>query len=360
MPSSLPSGSAAQLARRLRILKLMVQIDAGFNALIFCLLWLGSSRINPLLIGVMIGLLVLNGVTWLLAHLKYVEPGVHIFFATLIIATFLSSLSNGVQNPALPTLFLPIVGATLLLRPRWSFIYAGFALLTVILIMLFVPTATSATSSRLSQFILVAVLYCAFFMITALLSYLAARGLEDSLAESERRGMALERANRDQERRIDLRTSDLQQALATISEREQALQQTIAQLEDSNSTIREMSVPVIPLARGVIVMPLIGAIDSARADLFLGQLLKSVEQERARTVMIDITGVPIIDTQVAGILIKAAQAVRLLGATVCLVGVRPEVAQAIIGLGIDLSMIRTQRDLQSGLAGIDLGARVAA
>jgi rsbT co-antagonist protein RsbR len=112
----------------------------------------------------------------------------------------------------------------------------------------------------------------------------------------------------------------------------------------------ELSTPLIPIANGVVVMPLIGSIDSGRAQKVLETLLSGVAESRANRVILDITGVPVVDTQVANALLRAAQAVKLLGAQIILTGIRPEVAQTLVGLGIDLSGIQTLGTLQSGIA----------
>jgi rsbT co-antagonist protein RsbR len=111
-----------------------------------------------------------------------------------------------------------------------------------------------------------------------------------------------------------------------------------------------MSVPVVPVADGVLALPLVGALDSQRAALLTERLLEAIHRDRARTILIDITGVSVVDTQVAAALLRAAQAVRMLGAEPVLVGIRAEVAQTVVGLGLDLSHITSRRDLRSGLA----------
>jgi rsbT co-antagonist protein RsbR len=100
---------------------------------------------------------------------------------------------------------------------------------------------------------------------------------------------------------------------------------------------------------GVIAMPLIGSIDSHRAQQVIETLLEGVNTTGAQIVILDVTGVPVVDTQVANTLLRSAQAVRLLGAEVLLTGIRPEVAQTIVGLGLDLSHIRTLATLQDGV-----------
>lgn len=134
---------------------------------------------------------------------------------------------------------------------------------------------------------------------------------------------------------------------------ENALQQQLAHEETirtQQAMLAELSTPLIPLNEHVTVMPLIGAIDSARAQQVIETLLQGIASRSARVAILDITGVPLVDTQIANVLIQAAQAVKLLGAQVVLTGIRPEVAQTLVGLGADLSGIITRGNLQSGIA----------
>ena len=91
-------------------------------------------------------------------------------------------------------------------------------------------------------------------------------------------------------------------------------------------------------------------IDSNRAQQVIETLLAGVAASRAATAILDLTGVQVVDTQVANALLRAAQAVKLLGARVVLTGIRPEIAQTLVGLGLDLSGITTRATLQSGIA----------
>lgn len=116
------------------------------------------------------------------------------------------------------------------------------------------------------------------------------------------------------------------------------------------AALRELSTPLIPIIDGVVAMPLIGSIDSGRAQQVIETLLTGVAASHATVVILDITGVPVVDTQVASALLRAAQAVKLLGAEVMLTGIRPEVAQTLVGLGVNLSAITTRSTLQSGIA----------
>lgn len=139
-----------------------------------------------------------------------------------------------------------------------------------------------------------------------------------------------------------------------ITERKRAeeeravLQQQI--IETQSAALRELSTPLIPIANNVVIMPLIGAIDSQRAQQIMETLLEGVANHQAEIAIIDITGVQLVDTQVANALIRASQAVKLLGAKVVLTGIQPQIAQTLVHIGIDLSDIITRATLQSGIA----------
>ncbi|OEH93068.1 STAS domain-containing protein [Bacillus solimangrovi] len=113
--------------------------------------------------------------------------------------------------------------------------------------------------------------------------------------------------------------------------------------------LQELSSPLIPLFDRITIMPLIGTIDTERAQLIMENLLGGVVKHRSEVVLIDITGVPVVDTMVAHHIIQAVEAVRLIGAQAILVGIRPEIAQTIVNLGIDLSQFPTQSTMKKGL-----------
>jgi PAS domain S-box-containing protein len=138
-----------------------------------------------------------------------------------------------------------------------------------------------------------------------------------------------------------------------ITDRKQA-ERAQVQLQEQiiaaqQAALRELSTPIIPLGEGVIALPLIGSIDSARAQQIIENLLVGVGEHGASTAILDITGVQVVDTQVANALLRAAQSVKLLGANVIITGIRPEVAQTLVGLGLDLSGIVTLATLQGGI-----------
>ncbi len=113
--------------------------------------------------------------------------------------------------------------------------------------------------------------------------------------------------------------------------------------------LQELSASLIPVFEKISVMPLVGTIDTERAKLIMENLLEGVVRQRAEVVLLDITGVPVVDTMVAHHLIQAADAVRLVGAKCMLVGIRPEIAQTIVTLGINLIDFTTTSTLQRGM-----------
>jgi anti-anti-sigma regulatory factor len=130
--------------------------------------------------------------------------------------------------------------------------------------------------------------------------------------------------------------------------REGLVQQEIIRAQEA--TLAELSTPLVPINDRVMAMPLIGAVDARRAGRVLEALLEGVAARRARVTILDITGVPRVDAQVAEALVRAARAVQLLGAHMVLSGIRPDVAQTLVELGADLGGIVTVSTLQAAIA----------
>lgn len=133
------------------------------------------------------------------------------------------------------------------------------------------------------------------------------------------------------------------------AERErQAMQEQIIQAQQA--ALRELSTPLMPIADGVVVMPIIGAIDSMRAQQVMETLLQGIAEHNAEIAILDITGVKVVDTQVAAALIRAAQAARMLGARVVLTGISPEIAQTLVHIGVEMREMVAKPTLQQGIA----------
>ncbi|MFQ3662144.1 MAG: PAS domain-containing protein [Chloroflexaceae bacterium] len=133
------------------------------------------------------------------------------------------------------------------------------------------------------------------------------------------------------------------------AERErQAMHEQIIQAQQV--ALRELSTPLVPIADGVVAMPIIGTIDTLRAQQIMETLLQGIAEHQARIAILDITGVRVVDTQVAGALIRAARASSLLGARVVLTGISPAIAQTLVHIGAELREMVTRPTLQEGIA----------
>jgi rsbT co-antagonist protein RsbR len=120
-------------------------------------------------------------------------------------------------------------------------------------------------------------------------------------------------------------------------------------IREQQEAIRELSTPVLQVRERLLILPIIGAIDPQRARQLTEQLLRGIRTNRARVVVIDITGVAALDSSVANHLVQTVEASRLLGATVIVTGLSPEIAQTLVTIGVDLGKMNTVGDLQGGI-----------
>ncbi|MGB9879836.1 MAG: STAS domain-containing protein, partial [Anaerolineae bacterium] len=126
-------------------------------------------------------------------------------------------------------------------------------------------------------------------------------------------------------------------------------QQSAQKLDELQKMLTELATPIIRIWTDVLLIPLIGSLDATRAQTMAETLLSRTSANRAKVVVVDVTGVPVIDTMVGGFLIEMFAAVRLLGAEVILTGIKPEVAHTLVKLGVDFSTVNIARDLEDAL-----------
>ena len=131
-------------------------------------------------------------------------------------------------------------------------------------------------------------------------------------------------------------------AVGFVQERERIIRQ-------QQEAIRELSTPVLQVRERLLILPIIGVIDPQRNRQLTEQLLRAIRTNRAKVVVIDITGVAAMDSNVANQLVQTVEASRLLGATVIVTGLSPEIAQTLVTIGVDLSEMATVGDLQGGI-----------
>jgi rsbT co-antagonist protein RsbR len=131
-------------------------------------------------------------------------------------------------------------------------------------------------------------------------------------------------------------------AINFVQERERVIRQ-------QQEAIRELSTPVLQVRERLLILPIIGVLDGQRARQLTEQLLRAIRANRARVVVIDITGVPTIDSTVANHLVQTVDASRLMGANVIITGLSPEIAQTLVTLGVELGKVNAVGDLQGGI-----------
>ena len=127
------------------------------------------------------------------------------------------------------------------------------------------------------------------------------------------------------------------------------LQHKVDTIQKQQLAIQELSTPVIEIWDKVITLPVIGIVDSKRSEEMMESILDKVVKTQSKCVIIDITGVDVVDTKTADHFIKMVKAVRLLGAECIITGINPDIAQTLTSIGVDMTQIKTMRSLQNGL-----------
>lgn len=327
-----------------------------------CLLFIlaFSALFNPIditsfmkILSTGIGLLICFFCLWLLRRGSF-NGAVIVLVGTMLILFTLNYIQVGFRSNWTLNfgLIIPITFIGLLSSRRGIWAGIGLIMLIIISIHLFAAfqpdtTGIAAKNDLLSvQEISMGV----FGLLVVGLCYdHFALALQRSMSAALERQNELEQVRSNQEELIANRTSELRGSLQTVEQREQQLAQTLVELRQSQDIIVNLSAPIIPVLPGVLTIPLIGALDSKRAQALTNNLLSLVEQQRARAVIFDITGMDIVDTQVAQVLMRTATAATLLGAKVMLVGIRPELAQTMVALGVNMRAFTTYNNLQTAV-----------
>ncbi|MBC8161953.1 MAG: STAS domain-containing protein [Roseiflexaceae bacterium] len=329
----------------------ILNVSALLSVLLLLAVPASLTRANslPSLIAVALGVLLVASAFWL-ARRGYVAVSGWLLVIMSAAVVVLPSLLRREVTDTLFYLSIPILIASVVLRPWqvWLALLVAYAAVAVNAAL--ITTPLSSVTPTLQNLFLVLLMIAGIGFLSARLTKRAFD--QDERAQQSVRSAAreLEQANLRLESEVADRTRSLQQALADVQMRAAEQQRLLDELGEQRVVIREMSTPVLPLGAHTLVMPLIGGMDSGRLQHLREQALTAIEQRHARRLLLDITGVPIVDSQVAQGIISVVNAARLLGAQVTLVGVRPEVAQTIVGLGLDLSAVQTEQDLESAMA----------
>lgn len=315
---------------------------------------LGNKNASALVPMLLVTLLIFLSAIWL-SRTGRVTLGsamvIGVTVAILISITFIMvPNTNGFTAPFF--LVLSVLLAGILLKPAHIWWVLLACLLGLGLTVVGAPVDRAIGEALLRNAISIALL----LVMVAMMAFVSASSVYQALGEaqaarheSEAANQALQSANSSLEARVNARTADLAKTVAERQAAAEALQASLQTQQALNRVIADLAVPVIPVRHDTLVVPLVGNIDSARADQILNLVLTRVERDGARLVVLDVTGVAVVDTQVAAALLRVATATRLMGAQVTLAGIRPEVAQSLVGLGVDLHELQTVSTLQDAL-----------
>lgn len=306
------------------------------------------------LLGVMASLYL--AIAWITTHTQTRHmPTLLVGFSLCMMSAV--TFANGGMLSIAPSVFnIVLVLASMLLTPRRTAIVTVACLLMLGLLALLtaqnlvIPTSKPALG-------LYTVIFAMQIGIVGVFAYLHARWHQHDIAQLV--DLADETAAQNaqlvaQQAALVQQAEELEAQRREISAKTRELQATLDKLRESDVALRRSQNPLVPVLDGVVVMSLVGELASSRTAQVLEDVLHGIETRRSHTLVLDVTGVPSLDTDAAQAIPQVAQAARLLGARLILVGVNPPVAHALVGIGVDLSSLDIASDLQSALAPIFL------
>lgn len=274
-------------------------------------------------------------------------------FSTTISLAVLGLCATGFLDRNTPFyLLLPISAAALIFPSRLIWPMLALNILGLVAVATLVaaqhPLSYAETQALQDSIVLM--------IAVALAGALGARSIDRALAEAyaarrEAQQIAadLDRANAALEVRIAERTHALADALDAQRTQASELQRSLERQQSLNDLVTTLALPIIPISDDVLVVPLVGAMADDRFAQLASRVLDEIEQRHARAIMLDLTGLALIDAPLVRTLVHVAASARLLGAQVVLAGIRPEMAQMLVSLNADLSGVQTVATLQSGL-----------
>jgi anti-anti-sigma regulatory factor len=318
---------------------IFVVLDAGALAL-------GGGAWQDL-VADLLGGLALLGAYVLTRHGRVRAGGILLAFIYLAVVGFYT-VREGYQSISSLLLLVAIVGAGLSLGAR-----AGFVVATASAALYGIAALAQSQGwfspayalSAIDNALLFAVLVYLLAGVVAVFGQWVYRSLGEHEEVLRRQVEALEAADGEKAGLLDALREQLEQQENLLTR----LQASDEARDELSSALRQIASPVIPVLEHVVVVPVTGELDAGRVERLLEDVLDEVERHGARLALLDITGVPAVDEVAADGLLRVVDGVNLLGAECVLVGIRPEVAHAVLDLGIDLSEIISRRDLQSGI-----------
>ena len=284
-----------------------------------------SAGANPILLAATAGTVLLQG-GLLIAYLRGWTGALAVTVAlmTLLVAALLPE--PYVTQQAAPSILVPPVLALILTRPRWVIISAVLVLVGLLWRAGWTGIYTDAST---------------IIVFAAIIGGMILARIVTDTAHS---------AAQEHARRAEQERQRAEQRAAELDEATKLLEEEVRQQRSLLMLVESLETPVVRLAEGVLFAPVVGHLDSRRADALMKRLLDAVHGGRARTMIIDIAGVAVVDTGVAAALVRTVQGLRMLGCEVVVSGISAPVASSLVQLGASLSGIRTVRSPEEALA----------
>ena len=274
----------------------------------------------------------------------------------VVLATTLSvvlpQVIAGFSNQSLAYALIPALIAGVVFRP-WQILLVAIGLTMVILGMVWMlppdPQVMPTQRSIITHASLMTFVSAIIGFVASDVNHRAFKTIRDGQHHIAQQHHDLMVINRHLAQQADEQTAAVATTVQHLQERTSVQERLLATVTLQRETIRAMSIPVLPVAPQVVVIPLIGVLDSARLVLLRDGALAAIQRYTANHLILDMTGVEIVDSQVASGMMQVIQAAHLLGTHMLLVGVRPEVAQTMVALGLDLGSMDTAATVYEGV-----------
>jgi rsbT co-antagonist protein RsbR len=346
---------------RTQVLDLILKAVFALGTLAF----IAVVAVNRANIGEMFSLLLIYTIIYLglgvLTFLKQIPYSIRggAFLALLYLLGTIGLIQSGLSGDGRVFLLAFTATAALLFGRMVGFVAIALALLTLITTgwlftsgSITIPIEIQANTTDGSAWITGTLVQLMLILLLVLSTTYLLNRLAHLLNDNQAIMHQLEQTQQQLELQVAERTNQLTDALTKAEQQLAETTRLANELASQREVMRELSVPVIPVTERILVMPLIGALDDQRLQQAQEQALRAIQRNRTDHLVIDVTGVAVIDTHVVRGLINVVQASQLLGSQVTLVGIRPEVAQTIVSLGIHLGDLRTKTNLNSALRGL--------
>ncbi|MBC8160732.1 MAG: STAS domain-containing protein [Roseiflexaceae bacterium] len=287
-------------------------------------------------------IIALSLVALVLAHNGRFRAAAVTIVLGLLSIQMLGLLSGGLTQSSimLPAMMTSFVFAGLMLRWRLATLISISAIVTVVVIALFVPpllVPVAVGVTRMAEIGNAFVFACvSAFVLTIVVAF--RRALEGELNETLAREHDVRDARDTLQQQVEARTSELRAALAESTDRATQITATLAALEQSEATVQLLHVPLIPVMDGVLLAPLIGVIGQKRAAATAHRILDTLSATHSHTLILDLTSVTVLGVDETDTIMHVASAARLMGSRVVLVGVGPEVAQHMASVDLRLGL----------------------